>query len=376
MCETVMERVEDELSGYDMYVSATFGDTASKTLAQEIGVIVIIVAIVVVSVLILTSQTYAEVPVLLITFIAAALLNMGTNFLLGTISFVSNSVTIVLQLALSVDYAIIFCNRYKEEHEKLPIREAVIVALSKAVPEICGSSLTTIGGLVAMLFMEFRLGFDLGVCLIKSIFFSLFAVFFLMPGLLMLFGPLIDKTGHRSFVPKIPFVGKLAYATRHVIPVLFVVLAVIGWRLSSDCPYAYGYGLISAPKLNETQIAENMIDDNFSTKNLMALVVPAGDYDKERAILDELEQYDEVDSTLGLSNVEAMGGYMLTDRLTPRQFSELTDLDYEVAEFLYGAYAANHENYGKIVGGLSTYSVPLIDMFLFCLLYTSPSPRD
>ena len=56
---------------------------------------------------------------------------------------------------------------------------------------------------------------------------------------------------------------------------------------------------------------------------------------------------------------------MLTDRLTPRQFSELTDLDYEVAEFLYGAYAANHENYGKIVGGLSTYSVPLIDMFLF-----------
>ena len=164
MCETVMNRVEDELSGYDIYVSATFGDTASKTLAQEIGVIVIIVAIVVVSVLILTSQTYAEVPVLLITFIAAALLNMGTNFLLGTISFVSNSVTIVLQLALSVDYAIIFCNRYKEEHEKLPTREAVIVALSKAVPEICGSSLTTIGGLVAMLFMEFRLGFDLGMC--------------------------------------------------------------------------------------------------------------------------------------------------------------------------------------------------------------------
>ena len=104
MCETVMNRVEDELSGYDIYVSATFGDTASKTLAQEIGVIVIIVAIVVVSVLILTSQTYAEVPVLLITFIAAALLNMGTNFLLGTISFVSNSVTIVLQLALSVDF--------------------------------------------------------------------------------------------------------------------------------------------------------------------------------------------------------------------------------------------------------------------------------
>ena len=76
-CETVMNDIESALDGYDMYVSATFGDTASKTLAQEIGVIVIIVAIVVVSVLVLTSQTYAEVPVLLLTFIAAAVLNMG-----------------------------------------------------------------------------------------------------------------------------------------------------------------------------------------------------------------------------------------------------------------------------------------------------------
>ena len=347
-CLDALERVKNSLAGYDLYVS-----------------IMVYVAIVIVTVLLFTSETYGEVPVLILTFVVALVLNQGTNFMMGKISFISNSVTSILQLALSIDYAIIFCNRFKEEHRSLPLREAVIVALSKSIPEIGASSLTTIGGLVAMLFMQFKLGPDMALCLIKSILFALLSAFVVMPGLLMLFGPLIDKTGHRSFVPKISFVGKFAYATRHVVPILFVALAVIGWRLSSDCPYAYGYGLISAPKLNETQIAENMIDDNFSTKNLMALVVPAGDYDKERAILDELEQYDEVDSTLGLSNVEAMGGYMLTDRLTPRQFSELTDLDYEVAEFLYGAYAANHENYGKIVGGLSTYSVPLIDMFLF-----------
>ena len=365
MCETVMERVEDELSGYDMYVSATFGDTASKTLAQEIGVIVIIVAIVVVSVLILTSQTYAEVPVLLITFIAAALLNMGTNFLLGTISFVSNSVTIVLQLALSVDYAIIFCNRYKEEHEKLPIREAVIVALSKAVPEICGSSLTTIGGLVAMLFMQFKLGPDMALCLIKSILFALLAAFIVMPGLLMLFGPLIDRTQHRSFVPKISFVGKLDFATRYIIPLVFVALAVIGFRLSSNCPYAYGYGLITAPKQNETQFAQQMIEDNFTSKNMLALIVPTGDYDKESAILSELSQYDEVDSTMGLTNIEALDGYMLADKLTPRQFAELAGLDYEAAQVVYAAYAAQHSEYGKLAGNLATYKVPLIDMFLF-----------
>ena len=365
MCETVMNRVEDELSGYDIYVSATFGDTASKTLAQEIGVIVIIVAIVVVSVLILTSQTYAEVPVLLITFIAAALLNMGTNFLLGTISFVSNSVTIVLQLALSVDYAIIFCNRYKEEHETLPTREAVIVALSKAVPEICGSSLTTIGGLVAMLFMEFRLGFDLGICLIKSIFFSLFAVFFLMPGLLVLFGKKIDQTRHKNFVPKIPFVGRFAYATKKIVPPIFLAVIIVAMLLANNCPYVYGFSYLKTAKQSEQQIADDLMDETFGSTNMVAVVVPSGNYQAEKKLLAELETYSEVDSTLGLSNVEAMGGYMLTDALTPRQFSELTDLDYEVAELLYAAYAADSGNYGKIIGGLPNYSVPLIDMFSF-----------
>ncbi len=364
-CETVLNEVEESLADYDMYVSATFGDTASKVLAQEIGVIVIIVAIVVVSVLILTSQTYAEVPVLLITFVAAALLNMGTNFLLGTISFVSNSVTIVLQLALSVDYAIILCNRYKEEHETLPIREAVIVALSKAVPEICGSSLTTIGGLVAMLFMEFRLGFDLGICLIKSIFFSLFAVFFLMPGLLMLFGKKIDATRHKNFVPKIPFVGRFAYATKKIIPPVFLVVIIVAMIFAQNCPYVYGFSYLKTAKQSDQQIAENLIDETFGSTNMVAVVVPAGDYPSEKKLLEELETYDEVDSTLGLSNVEAMGGYMLTDALNPRQFSELTDLDYEVAELLYAAYAADTENYGKIIGGLPNYSVPLIDMFSF-----------
>ena len=364
-CETVMNDIESSLSGYDMYVSATFGDTASKTLAQEIGVIVIIVAIVVVSVLVLTSQTYAEVPVLLLTFIAAAVLNMGSNFLLGTISFVSNSVTIVLQLALSVDYAIILCNRYKEEHEKLPIREAVIVALSKAVPEICGSSLTTIGGLVAMLFMEFRLGFDLGICLIKSIFFSLFAVFFLMPGLLMLFGKKIDATHHKNFVPKIPFVGRFAYATKKIIPPIFLAVIIVAMLFANNCPYVYGFSYLKTTKQSAQQIADNMIDTTFGSSNMVAVVVPAGDYASEKKLLDELGTYDEVDSTLGLSNVEAMGGYMLTDALTPRQFSELTDLDYEVAELLYAAYAADGGNYGKIIGGLPKYSVPLIDMFTF-----------
>ena len=364
-CLDALERVKDSLAGYDLYVSTDLGNTQEETIDHEISIIMVYVAIVIVTVLLFTSETYGEVPVLILTFVVALVLNQGTNFMMGKISFISNSVTSILQLALSIDYAIIFCNRFKEEHRSLPLREAVIVALSKSIPEIGASSLTTIGGLVAMLFMQFKLGPDMALCLIKSILFALLAAFIVMPGLLMLFGPLIDRTQHRSFVPKIPFVGKLDYATRYIIPIVFVVLAVIGYRLSSDCPYAYGYGLISAPKQNETQFAQQMIEDNFTSKNMLALIVPTGDYDKESAILDELGQYDEVDSTMGLTNIEALDGYMLADKLTPRQFAELAGLDYEAAQVVYAAYAAQHSEYGKLAGNLATYKVPLIDMFLF-----------
>ena len=364
-CLDSLEAVKAELSGYDLYIKTDLGNTQQETIDHEISIIMVYVAIVIVIVLLFTSETYGEVPVLILTFVVALLLNQGTNFLMGKISFISNSVTSILQLALSIDYAIIFCNRFKEEHRLLPLREAVIVALSKSIPEIGASSLTTIGGLIAMLFMQFKLGPDMALCLIKSIFFALLSAFVVMPGLLMLFGPLIDRTQHKSFVPKIPFVGKLDYATRHVVPIIFVVLAVIGYRLSSDCPYAYGYGPLTTPKLNDTQIAEQMIEDTFTSSNMLALIVPTGDYDKEAAILEELEQYDEVDSTMGLSNIEALDGYMLADKLTPRQFAELAGLDYEAAQVVYAAYAARQSEYGQLVGNLSSYKVPLIDIFLF-----------
>ena len=364
-CLDSLEAVKQTLAGEDFYVSTSLGNSSADIIAQEVSVIMVLVAVIVVAVLLLTSQTYAEVPVLLLTFVSAMILNHGTQFLMGTISFVSNSVTSILQLALSLDYAVILCNRYKEERESLPIREAVITALSKGIPEIGSSSLTTIGGLVAMLFMQFKIGPDMAICLIKAVLLALLSVFVFMPGFLMLFGPLMDKTRHKNFVPKIPFVGKMAYRTRYIIPPIFAVLLLLGYHYSSRCPYVYGYGEIETPKLNYVQIAQNKIDDNFGASNFVALVYPKTDYAVERELLAELDTYKQVDSSMGLSNVEAMDGYMLADKLTPRQFAELADLDYELAEAVYAAYAAEQEEYGQIIGGLSTYKVPLIDMMLF-----------
>lgn len=364
-CLEALETLKEYLSGYDFYVSTSLGDQSSETIASEMSVIIVWVAVIVVAVLLLTSQTWAEVPVLLLTFVSAAILSMGTNFVFGTISFVSNSVTVVLQLALSIDYAIILCNRYKEEHATLPIRDAAIIALSKSIPEISSSSLTTIGGLIAMMFMQFGIGSDMAICLIKAIILSLMSVFLLMPGLIVLFGNLMDKTVHKNFVPKIPFVGKFAYKTRFFVPPVFVAILVVFFILQKNCPYVYGYSTLTTPLLNQYQIADNMIEESFGETNFVALIVPAGNYDKESKLLRDIDARAEVDYSVGLSNTEAMDGYMLTDKLSARQFSELLELDYEVAELLYMAYAVNDENYAKLVSGISTYSVPLIDMIMF-----------
>ena len=364
--ENALQEIRDDLEGtYDTSIYSEVGYDSSADLQSEMVVIVIIAAVIIVVVLTLTSRSYAEVPVLIMTFGAAALLNMGTNFLCGTISFISNSVTVILQLALAIDYAIILCHRFSDEHETLPTREACIAALSKAIPEISSSSLTTISGLAALAFMHFGIGRDLATVLIKAILFSLLSVFTLMPGLLVLFSKLIDKTRHKNLVPQITAVGKFDVKTRFVIPPIFGVVIVAAAVFANMCPYCYTYTDLVTAKQSERQIAYQKIKNEFGSSNMVAVIVPSGDYESEGKILDELDGCAEVKSTMGLSNIEAMDGYMLTDALSPRQLAELANLDYEVAKALYGAYAVDHDEYGQIINGLDDYKVPLYDMFKF-----------
>ena len=363
--KTAMQDIRDALADYDTYVDTQVGVDTSADLQAEMSVIIVIAAIIIVVVLTLTSRSYAEVPVLILTFGTAALLNMGTNFLCGTISFISNSVTVILQLALAIDYAIILCHRFSDEHETLDTREACIAALSKAIPEISSSSLTTISGLAALGFMHFGIGRDLAVVLIKAILFSMLAVFTLMPGLLVLFSRLIDKTRHKNLIPKITAVGKFDVKTRYIVPPIFAVIVIAAAVFANKCPYCYTFTDLVTAKQSESQIAYQKIKNEFGTSNMVAVIVPSGNYENEGKILAELENCPEVKSTMGLANIEAMDGYMLTDAVTPRQLAEMAGLDYEVAKALYGAYAIDHDQYGEFVNGLGNYKVPIYNMFRF-----------
>lgn len=360
-----MHEVKEALAGYDVYINTEVGVDSAADLKKEMQVIIVIAAVIIVAVLTLTSRSYAEVPVLIATFGVAALLNMGTNFLCGTISFISNSVTVVLQLALAIDYAIILCHRFSDEHETMEAREACIAALSKAIPEISSSSLTTISGLAALAFMHFKIGLDLSTVLIKAILLSLLSVFTLMPGLLMLFSKLIDKTGHRKLLPQITLIGRFDVLTRYIIPPVFVVILGVTAVWANKCPYCYSFTDLTTAKQSESQIAWQKIKNTFGSGNMVAVIIPSGDYRAEASLLKSLESAPEVKSAMGLANIEAMDGYTLTSALNPREFSELAGIEYELASLLYSAYAVNDDQYGQILKGLDQYQVPLFDMFLF-----------
>ena len=363
-----MNEVLSALEGYDVYSSTQIGRDESATLQQEMTVILAIAAVVIVVVLLFTSKSYMEVPVYLIVFAAAAVLNMGTNFIFGTISFITNSIAVVLQLALAIDYAIIFCHRYMEERDNgLDPREADIAALSKAIVEISSSSLTTISGLVALMLMQLRIGFDMGIVLSKGIVFSMLCVFLLMPGLLILFSGPIDRTRHRNLVPKINFWGKAVVRLRYILPPIFLVVVVVGAVLSSHCDYVFDNNDTDFDNKPAWRIADEKVTDTFGKKNTIAVLVPRGDYNKEKYVLERVSQLPQVTQATGLANIEVEDGRMLTDEMNPRQFSELAGVDIELARLLYQAYGLSVEEYGAIFQDPDDYSVPLIDVFEFLL---------
>lgn len=364
-CAQTVQALRDLLDGSGAYIYSTEGYSISDQINGEVRGLLVIVAIILVTVLTFTSSTYAEVPILLITFLAAALINKGTNFVFGTISFVSNAVAILLQLAMSVDYAIIFCNRYKQAHETLPVREAVIESLAKSITVISSSSLTTIAGLVAMTFMKFGLGRDLGIVLIKAILISLMTVFLLTPGLLLKLGPAMDKTKHRNFVPKISGVGRLAWRTRRVVPLVFAAVLVVACIGANHVSYVYSEAPLKTHNADANRTASQAITADFGDETVLAVVVPAGDYTQEAALLDALSAMPEVKSAVGIAGTEAAGGYRLADAVDYRTFAQLSGVDSTSAQALFALYAAENGATQTAAQDLSGYQVPLLKLFEF-----------
>lgn len=367
LSQEAMAQVRQVLEGYSSYVYTTVDKDDAASLKADMRVIVVIVIFIILVVLLFTSKTYMEIVIFLMVFGVAALLNMGTNYWFGEISFVTNAVGAVLQLALAIDYAIILFHRFMEEHEDKDTIEAITVALSKAIPEISSSSLTTVSGMVALMFMQFGIGMDLGSVLTKAIILSLLTVFFFMPALIVMFSKAIDKTVHKNFVPKINIWGKIVVKCRYAGMPIFLIIVAAAAIYSGKCPYIYDINSIESSKKNEFLASKERIEETFEVTNTMAVVIPRGDYEKEGKILKRLEAMDEVDMALGLANVEVSddGKYILVDRLSPREFSEVAGVDLDLVRMLYQFYAIDKEQYSAFMKNLEDYRVSIIDMIDF-----------
>ena len=366
-----VENVRNALRDYDTYIMTEVGNPTGEILEKEMQMVFVILVVIIILVLLLTSQTYAEVPILLITFGVSVWINKGTNYWFGEISFITNSIAAVLQLGLAIDYAIILCHHYTEERAHNTPRDAVVKALTVAIPEISASSLTTISGLLALAFMKIKIGSDMSLVLVKAILFSMLTVFLLMPALLLLMSPWLDKTHHRRFLPRIDGWGRFTIKSRYIVPPIFAVILIAACILANHCPYVFGYSTLDTLKQNEYKLSEKKINATFGEVNQVALIIPFEDYESETKLVEDLKELNGIDHLVALADTEAKDGYMVTDSLTPRQFAELTDIDISVSRAAYTAYCTSNENFTQAIGQLVDLSnidnctVPLIDMIKF-----------
>ena len=367
LVQEAIVKVREAVYTYDNVVYTTIDKDDAKSLNEDMKVIGVLVVIIIVGVLIFTSQTYAEILIFMLTFAVAILLNVGTNFIFGRISFVTKAVGVVLQLALAIDYAIILFHRFMEERQNFKAKHALINALAKAIPEISSSSLTTMAGMVALMTMQFRIGRDLGQVLLKSIIFSMISVFLFMPALIMMFEKWIKKSMHKSFVPNIEFLGKKILSVRFIIAGIFTVLVIGGIVLSGKTAYIFDPNSIKSDKKTEYIAAKEEIERHFGSSNILAVVIPKEDYIKEARLLEEISKVEGVKSVTGLANIEVgnEGEYVLTDSLKPRELAEIADVDIDLVKLVYRFYALKNEQYGAFINSIDSYKVPIINMVDF-----------
>ena len=305
---------ESYLTGQSAYSYFTKAETEESIL--KIGVVIVALILVM---LIFTSKTYFEILLMLMVFAVAVAINMGTNVLFDGISYISNLVSLVLQLALSLDYMVVLLHRYMEERQSYDAKEATARALSKGIVEICSSALTTIAGLGSLLLMTMPIGVEIGLSLGKSIVASLLTVVFFMPALLVLLDKPLMKSKHRSFVPSIKRPAKAILKARWVIVPLFVVIVVLS--CVGQLQNVYGFNYNGGSMILD---AKAQIEPEFGTLNSLVVVVPKGNAEKERELANYISSFtDNVDSVNALSTIEVTEGLYLTDEFSRDDVVEL-----------------------------------------------------
>ena len=284
-------------------VSGEAADTAQTTAStsKEAGGAALILVPVIILLLVLSTTSWIE-PLLFIAAIGVSILiNMGTNIVLGQVSFITFSVSPILQLAVSLDYAIFLLHAFAAERQRTPnVERAMALAMRRSLSTIAASAVTTLFGFAALAFMQFQIGADLGINLVKGIVFSFFTVMVFLPAVTLSLYKLIDKTRHRPLMPSFKNVGKVLSKVR--VPALVLGLALVGPAFLGQSHTVFTYQN-SEPDPNLRAGADTlMIQDEFGQQNAVVVLVPRGDVAAEAALSRDLAEVDHVTDVISYAS--------------------------------------------------------------------------
>lgn len=317
-----------DLIGDDNSFSGTVVDTvvATESTTKEIARIVMIAVPFTLLVLLVTTTSWFEPIILLLSIGVAIMINSGTNLIFGEISFVTNAAGNILQLAVSLDYSVFLLHRYKEvRNEGVDNKEAMVQALCKSTGSILSSGLTTVIGFLALTVMQFKLGPDIGLALAKGIALSLITVFIFTPGLILYCSKIIDKGEHRSFMPSFDGFSKVVRKIMIPFTILFAVIIIPSYLASINNDYYYGASKIFG---EDTKLGRDtkLIEDTFGKSNNFVLMVPRGDFDTEEKLSERLKEVEEVSSII--SYVDKAGAEVPMEYLDEDTLSKLISDNY------------------------------------------------
>lgn len=259
-------------------------------LSGEILSIIIIVLPICLVILLLASHSWLEPLMYLITIGISIIINMGTNAFFNNISFITNSMASVLQLAICMDYSIFLMHRYYEERDLgNDIRTAVKKASVESFTSVFASAMTTIGGFIALLFMKYRIGADVGLVLAKGIAISFITVMVLMPVLINISGKVLDSARHRFWLPSLGKTGKFAYKARYFLLILLILVIIPSFLAQRKNTFFYGDNSVTT---GEGQAYENKmaIESVFGASGYIMVIIPRHSVGKEVSLAKELSK--------------------------------------------------------------------------------------
>ncbi|MGN0313159.1 MAG: RND family transporter [Fusicatenibacter sp.] len=302
--------------------------TDTKNLAEsEVAIYVVIAVILSSIVLALTMESYL-IPVLFLVSIGIAIVyNMGTNIFRGEISYITKALSAVLQLGVTMDYSIFLWHSYQEQKVILPEdhKEAMARAIAATIKSVVGSSVTTVAGFIALCFMSFTLGLDLGIVMTKGVILGVLCCITVLPSMILIFDHALEKTRHRRLIPELPGLSDFIVKHHTVFAVLFVMLFIPFAYFQANTKVYYNLDG-SLPRDLESIMANTKLQEEYQMGAVHMVLLDRDMDEKEKyQMIDEMEQVDGVKTVLGL---ESIIGPSLPQSMIPDSIKEILESDH------------------------------------------------